>query len=237
MHLGKLDIIFLVIFGFFILRGLFKGLIKQAFGLISLFTSIIAAAFLVNPVSNFIFSSQLASQINNRIDLWLINKSPFFLEIVTTSNKELYIKASESLKLPNFISKIIVNNLMNPKYEGQPVHTILSPEVSKLIIIIGSFIAIFIFTIIVLKILGNIFSSSIKDSFLGLLNQLLGGAFGLVKAWIIIGFFLFIISLLVKVPIVGPSIEKMLDKDLNASEFCITKYLYENNLLKYLLNK
>lgn len=237
MHLGKLDIIFLIIIGFFILRGLLKGLIKQAFGMISFFASIIAAVILAKPISNFVFTSKLASSINNKVDLWLINKNPFFLETVTSSHEVLYSKAVESLSLPKFISKIIVDKIISGNYEGQKVHTILSPELTKLLIIIGSFVAIFILTILVLKILGNIFSSTIKDSFLGLLNHLLGGAFGLAKALVMISVVMLIISILMKVPLVGPQIEKILAEDLNSTEFCLTRYLYENNPLNYLLNK
>lgn len=233
MHLEKLDIIFLIIIGFFVIKGLLKGLIKQAFGLISFFTSIVSALFLTGPVSRYLYTSQFASNLNAKVDIWLINKNAFFLETISSSNGELYSKAIEALSLPKFLSKFITNWLASSKYEGEKIHAVLGPQITKWILIIGSFIAILVLVLVILKILGGIFNSTINDSFLGLFNRLLGGMFGFAKSLIIISLFLSLLSLLSKVPFLNSMVDKLLLDHLSSEEFCITKYLYENNIIKY----
>ncbi len=100
------------------------------------------------------------------------------------------------------------------------------------------FVGLFIITFIIVKIIGHKLGKSIQKGALGLVDRILGGAWGLAKGLIIISLALLILKGLTTLPLIGDSVLKFVNTELKLNEegFGIGKYLYNNNLLPILIN-
>lgn len=95
------------------------------------------------------------------------------------------------------------------------------------------FIALFLVTFILMKIIGHMFSKSVKKGALGWVDRLLGVVWGLAKGLVIISVVLLLAKALTTLPFIGEDVLTFLTNDmkLGSTQFMPGRYLYENNLL------
>ena len=141
------------------------------------------------------------------------------------------------MALPDFLVEWVVN-----KVNAQD--TILSfidsvtPLLTSLILLFIAFISLFFGSMLVfllLKILAKMITSIpvIKQ-----IDKVLGALFGLFKAAVLIYVVLFLLGLLITVPAVNDLIGSFVieDMQLQTDSFRLSKWLYDNNILKYIVN-
>lgn len=95
------------------------------------------------------------------------------------------------------------------------------------------FIGLFLLTFIIVKVLGHIFSKSVKKGALGWIDRFLGMVWGATKGLVIISVVLLLAKALTTLPLIGEEVLGFLSNDLKLGTegFLPGKFLYENNLL------
>ncbi|MFA5543282.1 MAG: CvpA family protein [Bacilli bacterium] len=95
------------------------------------------------------------------------------------------------------------------------------------------FIGLFLLTFIIVKVLGHIFSKSVKKGALGWVDRFLGMVWGATKGLVIISVVLLLAKALTTLPLIGEEVLGFLSNDLKLGTegFLPGKFLYENNLL------
>jgi uncharacterized membrane protein required for colicin V production len=216
------DGIIIAILLIFVLVGVKKGFIKSV---LSFFGSLVAL------IVAFIFCKQFAGILDNKFDL--LAKIAKYVETALMKNSKFAIELSagaiqeslEAANVPGFMISVIMQLpvVINNTYPaGTTVATLVSPVISNYILIIISFIGLFIIFKIVLLIL-KIFADSIKKiKIIDIVDKLLGLAVGVVEAAVVVYVALTVISLF-------PSFMSKPMEGINSSK--IGKYLYESDIL------
>lgn len=98
------------------------------------------------------------------------------------------------------------------------------------------FVCLFIVTFILIKIIGKMLGDGTQKTALGIIDRLLGAAWGLAKGLIIISVVFLAINWLAGLPLIGEKIQVFIDNNIiGHSTIGIGKYLFENNLLLKLM--
>jgi len=234
--MGKIDIVIWVILIFMATLGFFKGFFKQILSTANWLVSLIVAFVFVKPFSNLMMKTALSTNINQKVVNWIASKGEIFQIPYdpANANSQLSDAISNGLKLPKFIAEIIAKGIKIDIPEGTTLAEIIAPAISSIIITVISFIALFIFSYLVLKLIISILNLVFDSGILGFINRLLGASLGLVKGILFISIVMLLLSTLSSVI---PALNEFLINDLKLNEetFSIGKFFYENNLLIELL--
>jgi uncharacterized membrane protein required for colicin V production len=140
------------------------------------------------------------------------------------------------MALPEFILDWILEKVNTQETINAFVET-LTPMLKSLILLLIAFVVLFFGSMLVfmlLKVLAKMITSIpvIKQ-----VDKVLGAIFGLFKAAVLIYVVLFLIGLLMPVPAINDFLGGFLtiDMQLETEEFRLSKWLYDNNVLKYIV--
>jgi membrane protein required for colicin V production len=98
------------------------------------------------------------------------------------------------------------------------------------------FVAMFLITFVVVRIIGSIFGKNIHKSPLGFIDRLLGAAWGITRALLIISIVFITMEWAATLPLIGVPITNLINTQLTSETGVgLAKYLYENNLLLKLM--
>lgn len=210
-----LDIILIVVILFGVFIGYKKGFVKVVVKLGTFALAIILAFLLKNSVSEFIGENL---GFNNTISAAIENK----LENFTESEKE-------EIDIP--ILKNTINEI-NKSTEDKKTEMITkwSDKVTNFIVSGISFIAIFVIVSIFMGIIGLILDTVVKLPVLNTLNGALGAGVEFILMMLRIMIVLAIISFLSPLDILSVVTDYI-------NESCITKWLYENNIIITIMGK
>lgn len=204
-----LDIVLILVILLAVFIGYKKGFVKVIIKLITFFLAIILAFLLKNSVAEFVGESL---GFNNTISEAIENK----LEDFTSSEKE-------DINIPVLENTI---NEINKSAEHKKTEMIIkwSDKVTTFVINGISFIAIFAIVSLLMGIIGLILDTVVKLPVLNTLNGALGAGieFILIMLWIMIA--LAILSFLSPLEMLS-AVTDYINKS------CITKWLYENNII------
>ena len=230
---GVIDVVIvLLVFGL-IYFGWKSVFLLKVIKLASSLFGLIASILLARPFSN-VLDTWFGDHIYERVETYLLDRIANGNALATEANVR---EAFEGMALPDFIVEWVVN-----KVNAQD--TILSfidsvtPLLTSLILLFIAFISLFFGSMLVfllLKILAKMITSIpvIKQ-----IDKVLGALFGLFKAAVLIYVVLFLLGLLITVPAVNDLIGSFVieDMQLQTDSFRISKWLYDNNILKYIVN-
>lgn len=101
-----------------------------------------------------------------------------------------------------------------------------------------TFIGLFIITFIVVKIIAHSLSKSISKGAIGAFDRLLGLAWGVGKAVIVVCLLFLAASYIGTLPLVGATVTNFIETDLKlaTTEVGLGRYLYEHNFAKMLID-
>jgi len=216
------DGIVVAIFLIFIMVGVSKGFIKS---ILSFFGSLVAL------IVAFIFCKQFAGILDDKFDL--LAKLSKVVENILDNNSKFAIELSagaiqeslEAANVPGFMVSLIMELpvVVNNTYpEGTTVASLVSPVIANYLLILISFLALFIIFKIVLLVL-KLFADSIKKiKIIDIVDKLLGMVVGVVEGAIVVYIGLTVISFF-------PSVMSKPMEGINNST--IAKYLYESDIL------
>lgn len=220
-----------------LLIGFKKGFFKQLMGFAAILLAVLGARLLTPLTANFVATTAINQTIDDKIVNWLEAKNGIFTTVMTADpTAEELEQAMTETGLPGFIVNAIAKyfNIEVPVGESKTFAQLLSPEITRIIVVVISFIALIIVLWLVFFILAKILNKLFSSGVLGVLNRLLGGGLGLVKSVLTVSLILLGLTALAGlVPAVNEFLVGQLDKAGSVSVF---KMLYENNPINLLIN-
>ena len=204
-----LDIVVVAILALNIILGYKKGLINVVFNIVAFLLAIIITFVLYKPVSNIIIQN---TNIHENIKEMILKRSQ------GTEPKEENIESND-------INKYIENSINNMTNEAKTAATEVVAEnfATKAVQVITG-IALFILTRAILILLRFVTQTIAKLPIIKQFNTLGGIIYGIIKGLIIIYVLLTIMYLIVSIKGNG-NIALAIDSS------CITKFLYDNNII------
>ena len=206
----------------FVLVGVKKGFIKSVLSFFGTIVALIVAFIFCKQFAGilddkFSLLSKLAGIVENTLD----NNSKFAIELSAGAIQE----SLEAANIPGFMVSLIMQLpvVINNTYPaGTTVATLVAPVIANYILLLISFLGLFIIFKIVLIIL-KLFADSIKKvKIIDVVDKLLGLVVGVIEATIVIYISLTVISFF-------PTVMSKPMQGINESQ--ITKYLYESDIL------
>ncbi len=208
-----LDIIILVFIAFQVVMGYIKGAIKSLFDLLGYILAAVATYFFYLPVKKLLIEmTQLDETIASFVGERLKALGATSVQ-ATVSTADL--NAMTKLPLPENVKTAISNFLTNSvSSASQNVIT----EVTNFLMTIIAVIAVFVVTLIVVKIVASMLNIIASLPVVSTFNKLGGVVFGLIKSYIIVSL-LFLISITFFSTNLTPEAQNMIDKSLLAPFF------------------
>ena len=232
-----MDFIIIGIALIYLLFGLKKGFFKQLMGFAAILLAVLGARLLTPVTADFVATTPLNQTIDDKIVNWLEAKEGIFTTVVSSDpTTEQIEEAMTETGLPGFIVNAIAKyfNLEVAEGETKTFAELLSPEITRVIVVVISFIALILILWLAFFILAKILNKIFSFGVLGLLNRILGGGLGLIKALLVISLvFLGLSALSGLVPQINTFLTGQLE---NAGSISVFKILNDNNPINWLIN-
>jgi len=229
---GLMDIIIVVIIVILTIIGWKSGFLLKVIKLASSLFGLIASILLARPFST-VLDKWFGEGIALKIEEFLLERISNGDAQATEENIRI---ALADMALPEFIMDWIIDKVNTQETITAFVDT-LTPLLKSLILLLIAFVVLFFGSMLVfmlLKVLAKMITSIpvIKQ-----VDKVLGAIFGLFKAVVLIYVVLFLIGLLMPVPAINDLLGGFLttDMQLETEEFRLSKWLYDNNVLKYIV--
>lgn len=217
-----------------IVLGFYKGIVKSFVEFVGYFISIIAAVFLGNALSVFVYNSVLRGIMIKKIST----------AITTSAALPVEQKVQAVLHaFPNFVTNAMSYRGVTTQSLGKTlsasaataapkVADMLSPVMISLMKV-GFTVLIFILLLMVVRLIANMLNTICSLPLLHQLNSLLGGVFGLLKGVVIVLLLCALVQL--AVPMMKVESLQVVQKAINSSY--VFKTIYQNNPIYSLLDK
>ncbi|HPD99947.1 MAG TPA: CvpA family protein [Bacillota bacterium] len=229
---GLMDIIIVAIIVILTIIGWKSGFLLKVIKLASSLFGLIASILLARPFST-VLDKWFGEGIALKIEEFLLERISNGDAQATEENIRI---ALADMALPEFIMDWIIDKVNTQETITAFVDT-LTPLLKSLILLLIAFVVLFFGSMLVfmlLKVLAKMITSIpvIKQ-----VDKVLGAIFGLFKAVVLIYVVLFLIGLLMPVPAINDLLGGFLttDMQLETEEFRLSKWLYDNNVLKYIV--
>ncbi|MBU1144963.1 MAG: CvpA family protein [Firmicutes bacterium] len=232
---GVIDVVIVIVVILFAVIGWKKGFLLKIVEMASGIFGLIASIILARPFST-VLNKWVGESIGLKINEYLLSRSDLFSDGLASTEVN-FRAALEGMSLPQFMIDWIVDPLDFANMTTSIIDTI-QPIILSLVLLVLSFIVLFFGSMIVffiLKILAKMVTSIpvIKQ-----VDKIFGVLFGLVKIGALIFILLFILALLITIPAINNLIGEFLavDMQLGTEQFRLSKWLYDNNLLKQIID-
>lgn len=230
---GVIDVVIVLAVILFIVIGWKKGFLEKIIDMASSVFGLIASVLLARPFSNVLrgwFGEGIESSIND----YLLSRSGEFAAELTEPNLR---GALEGLSLPDFMVDWIADSVDFTQVTNSIIDSI-TPLILTLALLVIAFISLFFGSMIIFFLLRLLAKGITSIPIIKQVDKFLGVIFGLLKVALFIYIMLFILALLINIPSINDLIYEFLDVDmqLSSEEFRLSKYLYDNNLLRNIIN-
>ena len=229
---GIIDIAILLIVIIFAVIGWKKGFLEKIIDMASSIFGIVASVLLAKPFSG-VLRNWIGEVLETNINDYLYTRIDE-IGLVSAELTEPNLRvALEGFSLPNFMVEWIVDSVDYTQIATTIVDSI-TPLVLTLALLVIAFISLFFGSMIVFFLLKILAKGITSIPVIKQVDKFLGFVFGLLKVALIIYILLFILALLINIPAINEMIYSFLDTDmqLTTDDFRLSKYLYDNNLLK-----
>ena len=219
-------IVVLVILAFLVINGFRKGFLRILLTTFSLVITLLLAAALVKPVSEFISTkTSIGTGIEEKVEDFISEK----MEKVTNAKEDEII---DSLPLPAFLKKSLQENNTITKYKEQGVTSFKEyavKNITNIIVKAMSYLALMIIIFLLLRLLLMLTKFINKVPIIGGVNRILGAVLGLIEGLLIV----WALCLLI-MTFSGSEFGATCMEVINKST--VLKFIYDNNLLATVAN-
>ncbi|MGD9908967.1 MAG: CvpA family protein [Candidatus Izemoplasmatales bacterium] len=230
---GIIDVAIVVVVIIFLVIGWKSGFLLKVVEMTSGIFGLLGSIILARPFAN-ILDGWIGETISGKVSEYLLSRTDLFGE---TLNPENVRAAFDGMSLPTFMVDWIVESIDFNQVTMSIIQAV-EPLITSLALLVIAFITLFFGSMIVfffLKILAKLITSIpiIKQ-----IDKIFGLLFGFVKVAAIIYILLFILALLITIPGINDAIGPFLAEDmqLGTDQFRLSKWLYDNNILKQLID-
>jgi uncharacterized membrane protein required for colicin V production len=220
-----LDISIVVVILFFLLNGYRKGILKDLFSLIGLAGSLVIAFYFSSILRTFLDSFSLTDTIYNQLYESVFSSGGIFDITLTDANLVTTVQDGlVAIGIPLSLLQPLLNFLTEL---NRPLGEALAYSITELVMVILSFVSLFILSRIVLSfVFGNLSKSIKTNKVLSSLDRILGLVFGALKGsvFIFVGF-----TALIGLSLLNQDLNTwMIDQlQLNTDAWTLSKTLYE----------
>ncbi len=230
---GVIDVVIVLLVVAFIVIGWKKGFLEKIINMASSIFGLIASILLARPFSN-VLRGWFGSSLDVSIRDYLISRSDLF---TAQLNGENLRAALEGLSLPNFMVDWLIETI-NAQPVADSIINSIAPLILSLALLVIAFIILFFGSMILFLLLRLLARGITSIPVIKQIDKVLGVLFGLLKVAVLVYVVLFVLALLINIPAINNLIYNFLDVDMQLStdNFRLSKYLYDNNLLKDIVN-
>jgi len=229
---GIIDVLILILIIAFLVIGWKKGFLEKLIDMASSVFGLVASVLLARPFSGVLdkwFGASLTTSIR---DYLLGNQD--FANALTESNLR---DALSNMSLPDFMVEWIVESVDFTSVTTSIVDSI-TPIILSLSLLVIAFITLFFGSMIIFFLLKLLARGITSIPIIKHVDKFLGLIFGFLKVALLVYILLFILALVINIPAINELIHEFLsvDMQLTTDEFRLSKYLYDNNLLRNVIN-
>ncbi len=237
--IGIIDIAIVLVVVLFLVIGWKKGFLLKVIDMASSIFGLIASILLARPFSNVIrpwIGPTLETNINDYLYSRLTE-----IGIVATDLTEGNLRdALTQMSLPDFMVDWIINSI-DPNAVATTIVDAIAPLILSLALLVISFIILFFGSMIVFFLLKILAKGITSIPIIKYIDKVLGLLFGLLKVALLVYVLMFVLALLINIPAINNLIYAFLEKDMFLGSeqdgvFSLAKYLYNNNMLKNIIN-
>lgn len=227
------DIFVLIFIGIFAIIGLSKGFVKIIFSFSKKIIAFIVAYFLVGPFRNILLPTKLGMTINASILGWVVEKNATLASLTDPTAADLEA-LSESMNIPKFLCEMLLK-LVEEDLTGKTLGQLIADTLTYYAVTAIAYILLVIILMIVVSLLSSVLNSLFETVFLKPINRILGMGLNTIIALLFISLILLGLNALAPtVTFVGEFVETYIDP--SNPDFGITRYLYNNNILIWVMN-
>lgn len=229
---GIIDVLIVVTIVLFLVIGWKKGFLEKVIDMASSVFGLIASVLLARPFSN-VLRGWFGSSIEANIRDYLLQNQDFSMALTEVNLRE----ALSGMSLPNFMVEWIIDSI-DFTVVAQNIIDAVTPIILSLSLLVIAFISLFFGSMIVFLILKLLAKGITSIPVIKQIDKFLGALFGLLKVSLLIFILLFVLALVINIPAINGIIYEFLDQDMQLStdQFRLSKWLYDNNLLKNVIN-
>jgi uncharacterized membrane protein required for colicin V production len=229
---GIIDVVIILAVIIFALLGWKNGFLVKIIELASGLFGLLASFILARPFAA-VLTPWIGEPINVKIGEYL-SQSPLFAATLNEANVRT---AFAGMSLPQFMVDWIVESINFDTLTTSIIDAI-QPTILSLAMVVISFIVLFFGSMIAFFILKLLAKGITKIPVIREIDKVLGVLFGIVKIAAVVYILLFVLALLLTIPSINNLIGGFLaiDMKLGEEEFRISKWLYDNNILKQVID-
>lgn len=230
-----MDVTSIVIIAFlliFAIIGFCKGFVDVIINSLKSAFIMLISFFLAKPVGNLIYKIGLGNGFVSKLQTLLNTKSEVFLMEVNSSNAaEGLNQGMDALNIPEFFQEIIRNVFGNFVPEGaqDKLGYFCSQALANILCTIIAFFILLLLVTILILVLQKALKNINRVPVIGFINRLLGSITMLAISGLVMCLILWVCA---SIASFSPEVNDLMIKvfNLNATEFSLAKWLYENNV-------
>ena len=238
-----IDIVVVLLIAIFGFIGYKKGFLKSLISLFSWVVCLAVAFFTAKYVAGWIngiydFSGLIGEKVAKSLQK---DNAYFSLAVSSFGTKENLINAGEaasSVFIEKLI-KVIFNNTKVDMTSNKNVGAVIGDSIGDITMVLIAGVLVFIVLMIVFGILGKIFDKIASLRVIGGINKILGLAFGVVKALVVIVAINLLVIALSHLPVVNKTITPLIQDHTkvekvvhNKTDKLFNKYVVEGKVLE-----
>lgn len=213
MSFNSIDIGIVVILALFGIIGFRRGLVKSIISLTSIIVGFIAAKLFYIRLADYITS---ATNIDSKINSFIYDKL-----MVSFPNGQVSLTASDA----NSSLQWILTKLFHSENIINDTVSTISSQITVIILNVLAFVALFIVTIIIIKIIGVLLNKISQLPVLSFVNKLGGSIIGIIKGALLCMLLVSVVSSLT-IFTSNPTIVSLLSDSLLCKYFDIGNWLF-----------
>ncbi len=230
---GVIDVIIVLMVIIFLSVGWRKGFLLKVVEMASGIFGLIGSILLARPFSK-VLDKWMGDDVSDRITTYLEeNTDGLFSQTLNETNVR---EGFSEMNLPNFMVDWIVRSIDFDAAHANLIEAV-EPYLTSLTLLLIAFVTLFFGSMIIFFILKLLAEAITSVPFIEQVDKVLGVLFGFVKVAALIYILLFLLGLIITIPginnLIGDFIET--DMKLSSNEFRLSKHLYDNNILRLLL--
>lgn len=229
---GIIDVVIIVLIIAFLVIGWKKGFLEKLIDMASSIFGLIASILLARPFST-VLEGWFGESMETSIREYLLGNQDFANALTETNLRE----ALNNMSLPDFMIDWIAESVDFTSVTTSIVDSI-TPLILSLALLFIAFITLFFGSMIVFFLLKLLAKGITSIPIIKHVDKFLGLLFGFLKVALLIYILLFVLALVINIPAINELIYEFLsvDMQLTSEEFRLSKYLYDNNLLRNVIN-
>lgn len=229
---GLIDVIIVVVVIAFLVIGWKKGFLEKLIDMASSVFGLVASVLLARPFSG-VLEGWFGESLDTSIRDYLMGNQDFANALTETNLRE----ALSNMSLPDFMVEWIVDSVDFSTVTTSIIDSI-APLILSLALLVIAFVTLFFGSMIIFFLLKLLARGITSIPVIKQIDKILGLIFGFLKVALLVYILLFILALVINIPAINELIYEFLsvDMQLTTDEFRLSKYLYDNNLLRNVIN-